>query len=75
MRLKIGRLLLTVKVLLASKIFALEGASTQSKRRNTVKGRITLPYSLCLKSPRSKSAMLHIKLACSLMFIYLLPLP
>lgn len=37
--------------------------------------RITLPYSLCLKSPRSKSAMLHIKLACSLMFIYLLPLP
>ena len=38
-----------------------------------VNGRITLPYSLCLKSPRSRSAILHMKFACSLMFIrYLL---
>lgn len=31
-------------------------ANTQSSCHNTVKGKITLPYSDCLKSPRSSSA-------------------
>src|SRR5699024_6995808 len=39
------------------------GASTHSKRRSRVKGKIMRPYWLCLKLPRSKSATDQIKLA------------
>lgn len=34
-----------------------------SSRRRTVNGRITRPYSLCLKGPRRRSATLLMKLA------------
>ena len=37
------------------------GSSTQSKRRSTVKGRMTRPYSWALRSPRSRSATVQIR--------------
>lgn len=36
---------------------SLVASSTHSKRRNRVKGKIIRPYWLCLKSPRSRSAI------------------
>lgn len=42
--------------LLALFAAGLFGASTQSRRRSTVNGSMTRPYSLCLKSPRRRSA-------------------
>ena len=41
---------------MVSSTSALVGSSTQSRRRSTVKGRITRPYSDCLYTPRSRSA-------------------
>jgi len=42
------------------------GSSTQFKRRRTVSGRTTRPYSDCLKLPRNISAMLQMKPMLSL---------
>jgi len=41
----------------------LVGASRQSKRRNTVSGKMTLRYSLRLYGPRSRLQMLQMSLA------------
>jgi len=45
-----------------SSTVAFVGANTRSSRRRTVNGKITFPKSYCLKSPRSRSAMLQMKL-------------
>lgn len=47
----------------SSSTLALVDASRQSKRRNTVNGRITLRYSLRLYGPRSRLQILQMKLA------------
>ena len=49
-------------------------SSTQSRRRRTVKGRITRPYSDCLKLPRKMSAIDQMKLTLVLKFSKLLSL-
>ena len=51
------------KDLCAFRTASLLGSRMQSRRRSTTKGRITLPYSDCLKSPRSVSAICQTKFA------------
>jgi hypothetical protein len=68
MLLRIGSMFLMVPALRLSclaRTCGLVGSRTQSRRRSTVRGRITLPYWAGLYGPRSRSATLQVKLTLS----------